>query len=386
MTPSELMDYKFSNYLKAVNREEGAYIPTATNGNMGSVAWSGKRVVDVYRDPKAFAEAITCVFAEMWTDVNIMCGANRSPFMIDYLEGVENRVGPDGTTMEHYAQPWMKADEYDQLIEDPARFISEVMLPRKFPKLFEDREYAKNALKGFAQEQVHAFIYLSHATNAVLENVYGIKTILNGGELVHLPLDQIFDTYRGFRGTLTDLRRQPDKVKAAIDKLWETRSLPILQKPYTQTFPYAWQPPHIPAYLSPKQFDEYYWIHEKPMIEHYIEAGGKFYFIMEGRFEKIWHHFRELPKDSLILHVDDDDIVKAKKEIGDHQIIVGGLKMADARMKSFAQIKDDVKRVVDECGPGGGFLFSTDKAWIAPGDINQTVIDAYNFVHEYSAK
>lgn len=339
----------------------------------------------MYNDPLAFGKALTAVFSEMWTDINIQCGSNHSPLMSNYLENVENRLGPDGTTMEHYALPLMKADEYDQLIEDSARFISEVMLPRKYPKLFEDRDYAKNALKGYAEQRIYAFVQSDQVIKQIMEETYGIKSILNNAEAVSVPPDNIFDFFRGFRGTLTDLRRQPDKVKAAIDKLWETRFAPILARPYPNAFPYAWQPPHIPAYLSPKQFEEYFWVHNKPLIEHYTASGGKFYFIMEGRFEKSWHHFRELPKDSVLLHVDDDDIIKAKKEIGDHQIIVGGLKMADARMKSFAQIKDDTKRIIDECAPGGGFLYSTDKAWIAPGDINQTVIDAYNFVHEYSA-
>lgn len=41
MATNELMDYKFANCIKAINREEGAYVPTATNGSMGSVAWTG---------------------------------------------------------------------------------------------------------------------------------------------------------------------------------------------------------------------------------------------------------------------------------------------------------------------------------------------------------
>ena len=44
----------------------------------------------------------------------------------------------------------------------------------------------------------------------------------------------------------------------------------------------------------------------------------------------------------------------------------------------------DVKKIIDACQPGDGFLFCTDKAWIAPGDVNQNLIDAYNFAHEYS--
>ncbi|MCD8007628.1 MAG: hypothetical protein LUF68_01585, partial [Clostridiales bacterium] len=273
-----------------------------------------------------------------------------------------------------------------QLIADPNRFVSEVLLPRKFPEFFENREFAKNALKVYAEDNFNVMIVLSSMLRQTMEEKYGIVSILNMQERIETPLDILFDYFRGFRGTLTDLRRQPDNVKAALDAIWNVHCLPKENTPYTGTFPYSWQPPHIPCYLSPKQYDELYWVHEKAMVERYIANGGKHYFIMEGKWGKIWDRFRELPKDSVILHVDDDDIVKAKKEIGDWQIIAGGLKSADCRMKTFDQIKDDVKRVIDECAPGGGFIFTLDKAAIAPGDINQTVIDAYNFVHEYTSK
>lgn len=141
---------------------------------------------------------------------------------------------------------------------------------------------------------------------------------------------------------------------------------------------------HIAPYLSPKQFYELYWPYEKFWIERAAAAGTKVWIMLEGRWENVWECFKEVPKDSCILHIDDDDIIKAKEVLGDYQIIEGGLKMASVRTDSPEKIKDDVKKIIDACQPGDGFLFCTDKAWIAPGDVNQNLIDAYNFAHEYS--
>ena len=58
----------------------------------------------------------------------------------------------------------------------------------------------------------------------------------------------------------------------------------------------------------------------------------------------------------------------------------------DLKTKSFAQVKDDLKRLVDTCAPGGGFICCPNKAWVAPSDVNGTAIEAYNFIHEYSSK
>ena len=49
-------------------------------------------------------------------------------------------------------------------------------------------------------------------------------------------------------------------------------------------------------------------------------------------------------------------------------------------------MKDDVKRVIDTCAPGGGFIFSAGKGFLTPGDVNRTLIERYNFAHEYSKK
>jgi len=49
-------------------------------------------------------------------------------------------------------------------------------------------------------------------------------------------------------------------------------------------------------------------------------------------------------------------------------------------------MKDDIKRVIDTCAPGGGFIFSADKGFLTPGDVNPTLIECYNFAHEYSKK
>ena len=138
--------------------------------------------------------------------------------------------------------------------------------------------------------------------------------------------------------------------------------------------------------MSPKQFNEIYWPYEKAWIERAAAAESRVWIMMEGSWKKVWENFRDVPADSCILHVDDDDIIDAKKDVGDVQIIEGGLKVASVRMDTFDTIREELKKVVDVCSEGDGFLFCTDKAWISPGDVNQNLIDAFNFVHEYSQK
>lgn len=385
MDNQALLEMKRNSLMKAFAHEEGDYVPNLIVASCATVDWAGKKVTDIIHDPQTYVDAMTAVFSEMWADGNFMLASLFSPRLEQVFDPVQYKFGPDGITPEHIQLSPMKADEYDQLIEDPDRYVTEVLLPRKYAKLFEDREYAKQALKVYAEDKVYCLVQLWAMTSQVLQEKYGIIDVINMGEIFDNPVDILFDSLRGFKGTLTDLRRQPDKVKQALERLWETRCAGQMSKP-AAGFPYSPQMPHIPAYLSPKQFDELYWPYEKQQIERIANSGGKAFIALEGRWEKFWHHFLELPKDSCILSVDDDDFLKAHAELGHHHILVGGLSSSDVRLKTFDQIKDDIMRVIDTCAPGGGFIFGTNKVWLAPGDVNQTLIDAYNFAHEYSKK
>ena len=386
MSVQDLLTTKSDALQKALHRQEGAYVPNMINNNCATIAWVGKTATEVIYDPQKYAQAVTAVFDEMWVDSNLLCGATFTPRRDEAFPMAENRYGPDGTTPVHLQIPPMQADEYDQLIANPGDFIANVLLPRKFEALYKDRDAFRQALKVYTEDKAYSVLQMDKAVNSVLKEKYGVLPLLNMRQKLNTPLDHLFDFFRGFRGTLTDLRRQSAKVQAAIDAIWEYRWTAWLQQPIDPAQGCTFQPCHIPAYLSPKQFEELYWPYEKQLIEHVAACGGKAYIILEGRWERIVHHFLELPKDCCILHVDDDDFLQVHQVLGHHQILCGGLKSADTLLKPIDRIKDDIKRVIDTCAPGGGFLFSTDKAWITPSDMNRNLVDAYNFAHEYSSK
>ncbi len=378
-----LLEEKKNNLMKALNRQGADYVPTMLASSCAEVAWAGKKVTDVIDNPEEYAKAMTDVLKVMWADANTFSGTLFTPAIEKAIEPVQNKFGPDGVTPEHIQMPQMEKGEYDQLISDPFGFVANVLLPRKYPRLYEDREYAKEALKKVAADKAYSMGVLFGLVDKKLMEEYGIATVCNFAENFSNPMDTLFDYLRGFSGTLTDLRRQPQKVKEACDKLWGTFNMPRFAGTPAK-FPYGCHMTHIAPYLSPKMFDEVYWPYEKYWIDRAAKAESKVWIMLEGSWKKVWDCFDDVEKDCCILHIDDDDIFDAKKELGNQQIIEGGLKMVSVLGDSTQQIKDKVKNIIDFCQPGDGFLFCTDKAWISPGDVNQNLIDAYNFAHEYS--
>ena len=385
MDTKQLYAKRFEVYQKALNRQEGDWMPTAMFNNGGGFFWGDKTAFDVEGDHMAYAKAMNGFLDEMWLDVCAVCGLTTSPTISKFFPTAENRLAEDGSIVHLQSSP-MKADEYDQLIANPKAFIANVLLPRKYPYLFEDREKTKELLKVFAATMVDTMVLQMGANAKYLAEHYGIPSILNMSYMINTPLDHLFDYFRGFRGTLTDLRRQPAKVQAALDAIWDYKCAPIVAKPFDPATGLAFQPCHIPAYMSPKQFAEFYWPYEKRYAEWMAASGGKIGLILEGKWGKLADFFLDAPKDSFVLMVDDDDIFDIYERLGHHQIIVGGLKMADTRLKKFDDIKDHIKRVVDTCAPGGGFIFMPDKAFVTPGDVNPVLFECYNFAHEYSKK
>ena len=152
METNTLFTQKFENFQKAINRQEAAWVPNAVNDCGGGMFWSGKTVFDVAGNHLEYAKTITSYLDEMWADVCLLAAITTSPRRDSAFPTAENQIAKDGT-ITHLQTPHMKAEEYDQLIADPKAFIANVLLPRKYPYLFESRDAAKAALKVFAEEQ-----------------------------------------------------------------------------------------------------------------------------------------------------------------------------------------------------------------------------------------
>lgn len=376
---------RVENIWKTVNRNNPDYIPVLANTAQATVSYAGKTYREALQDKENYPVLMTKIFDELYSDCYVPMGSGVYPNADKAMNGkLQLKIGPDGTSIEHVAHPPMRADEYDALIADPNAFVCDVLIPRLFPFLFEEGiDKAKKRVQALIEDVVYIGNEFDSAADERVRSVYGIAPLMSytSGPIVpNPPMDTIFDCYRGFKNTMLDLRRRPAEVKAACDKMWANA---YFEETIAIPFPFSGAAPHIPAYLSPKQFEELFWPHYKQIIEYLHSNGSKFVIMTEGRWMHIFDYFREVPKNSCVFLIDDDDVVEAYKKIGDWQCIAGGAKLAKMRTDTKQQTIDYAKRVIDECAPGGSFIFTTDKAWNSPNDINQNLIDVYNFAHEY---
>ncbi|MFZ7120758.1 MAG: hypothetical protein ACOWWH_07390 [Eubacteriaceae bacterium] len=378
---AELLQKRKDNLLKTIRREKHDYIPTLAHGLAALVDYAGTTVEEVRESISECTEAFLKPFEELCCDCSITLHFSHLVHSKESLgENTQTFLGPDGITVEHVQKPFMEAEDYPLFIEDIDKFVKDVMVKRKLPFLYEgDERKAVKAVETLVDDFIYSNLMLMpHMTKALQER--HAVTVMNFGYFFEHPLDIIFDHFRGFQGTLTDLRRHKSKIKEAIEQIWQKRSNHLLNMEHT--YPFATNYPHIPTYLSPKQFGEYYWPYYKMAIENCKNNGGTFYFSAEGSWLKFVDFFRDIPKDSVIIHCDDDDVIEMSKKIGDWQIIAGGASISNLKFASKQANIDYAKRVIDECAHTNAFIFTVDKTWVCKGDINQNLLDVYEYVYE----
>ena len=192
---------------------------------------------------------------------------------------------------------------------------------------------------------------------------------------------------------MADLRRYPDKVYAACDFLWErTRKTLAAPPPSTldalpgEKVPEDWTSPlplgftmyHPEPYLSPKHYDDLYFKRFMEVMLPAMEAGKKVFFYGEGAFMHQLHRFRETPKGSMIIGLEQDDPFEAHKIIGDWATLIAAPSPELLCLGTKQQVVDTVKKLFDVLAPGGGFIFGQHTGMLTAKDAKvENVVAAY---------
>lgn len=247
---------------------------------------------------------------------------------------------------------FMAPEEYDQLIEDPVKFIAETVLPRICHNLETPRKAMAAMVRlGLEVEKITSFVQAVGKDLAEL----GYPSI--PFTLGYAPLDLIGDGLRDEMNLLLDLRRYPDKVKRACEALIE----PILKvglalKPFGVKL--AFIPLHLNEYLSPKLYKEFYWPYLKEVILRFLDEGIKSFVFFEGRHDAHLETILELPAGWGIAYFEKSDIRKAKKLLKDHTCVMGGVPISLIVSGTPEKIDAYIKELLDEVKPGGGFILA----------------------------
>jgi len=352
----EIYEQRLGRYQAAIALEPVDRIPIAIGSNNFAESYTASGQEVIY-DPQKWLQS-EMDFIRDYPEFDVLRN-NRFWAPIYDVLGVKTYKFPGRDLAPHVAIQFseaenMLADEYDALITNPAQFMMENFLPRVFGEMDKGSTRSQFAFlkAGMAQGM---FAEVMRNRSIQLQNQCGMPQPMTGAFVA--PFDALGDVLRGLTGILRDIRRQPDKVLEACDVL-----APIMARFALSTadplrrYP-IFVPTHKPTFMSPKQFDTFYWPSFKKTMEMIIAAGYKIRLYMEGDWGKHWHHMLELPKGSVVCDIDDQgDIFKAKEDIGHHMCIAGGIPSQMFILGTPAEIDARVKILCEKLGVGGGYM------------------------------
>ncbi|OGO35772.1 MAG: hypothetical protein A2147_07900, partial [Chloroflexi bacterium RBG_16_57_8] len=281
---------------------------------------------------------------------------------------------------------FMKAEDYDEFLEDPADWAVRVYLPRAFSALegfsllpplgmhlFGTYNIMGGAAVFAAPPIVAAFQAYAKAAqmmaddavlavkNAERNAAIGIPLPFIAGSIIEAPFDFMSDTLRGMRGIMLDVVQRPEKLLAAEEKVFHFQVKYAIDFARTTGLKSCFIPLHrgSDGFLSLPQFEKFYWPQLKKMIVTLVQNGIRVGCFYEGVWDQRLKYLAELPKGKTVGWFQRSDIFKVKEIVGKTVCIIGGMPNTMLQGGTVAEVRAHTKKVCEVVGKGGGFIMGT---------------------------
>ncbi|OHB72402.1 MAG: hypothetical protein A2V70_17855 [Planctomycetes bacterium RBG_13_63_9] len=358
---------RLQRYVTAMRNEKPDRVPIRPFVAEFTAVYAGYTCQEVTQDyENAFAAARKCAADFDWDAVvaNMVYGWSGLTQAIGLKYYAVPGVDLPPNTGFQYLEPpqenaWMQPDEYDQLIEDPTGYLFGVWLPRvsnDVSPMGQPTTYRNNL--SFLKGGMAMWQYFNAFGPQVarLRSESGTVSAISG--ILKAPFDIIADKLRGYKGLCMDMFRCPDRVVAACEALAPhllhiaaggadpDRNVPVG----------LWMHRGCVPFLSPDQFEKFYWPTLKQIIEELWQRGIQTLFYAEGEWNPNLKYIAELPERSIVYHVDRGDILEVHRAIGHRFCISGGIPNDLLAFGTAAEVRDCCKRVIDGVAGDGGYI------------------------------
>jgi hypothetical protein len=299
-------------------------------------------------------------------------------------------VGDDVAMYQFVEGEYIKADEYDKLIKDPTDFLLRTFMPREagafaplaeLPHLTPFVGIPVFYLSGFGNPRVQSALKaMMQAGEEVLKWNKSVAEVsatamaagyppFSGG-LSGAPFDTLADMWRGTKGIVMDMFRQPEKILEAVDRITPIIIDDAINAAERMVSPVVMMPLHKgdKTFMSQAQFDKFYWPTFKKVLMGLINEGLVPMPFAEGNYEPRLETIAEMPPGSMAWYFEHMDMAHAKKTVGKTNCIMGNLSISTMAKGTPADVKAGCRKLIETCAAGGGYIL-TSSASMDNGDI-----------------
>ncbi len=383
---NELFEERVRRIETATALKEPDRVPVAPNFASVMQRLYGSSYRDIYYDHKKAGEAMLEFYrhydmCDAHTFIGFSSGkANEiaGSEMIDWPGRPGTKV-PDFSSHQVIEHEFMTPDEYPELLNDLTGFMLRKYIPRAYHNLkgFHSIAFNASVLMGTAAVaplctpemldtyQKLAEIAVEEAETAKVSAEYvrkladmGIPNFLTG--ISEAPYDIIGDYFRGTMGIFEDLLYEEDNLTAACD-MFANHVIEVLKPLKDADLPVKRIsfPLHkaMDGFMSDEQFRKLYWKPFKKIIFALVDLGITPYIYTEGPYNSRLPYLAEVPPGKVIYHFETVDMQEACRILKGTACICGNLPVALLEFGKPEQVRDETKRLLDICAPGGGYIF-----------------------------
>lgn len=298
--------------------------------------------------------------------------------------GMPGKIIDDNSIQQFIEFPTLLDDEFDEFFHDRTGWMlrKEVFrssgLLEPFTKLFAGGRISARMLAAQIetpefQQMLADLKKLNELNKAYRENVeklnrtvYEMGYPVFGGGMAAVPFDSYSDGFRGTILSLQDLYDHTEEVEAYIEEAQEQ----MLQMIHMQGQRPGAKRKHVfmalhkgmDGFMGDEHYRKYYWRHLQQIIEAIIKEDMVPYIFCEGKYNSRLDCLKEVTPGKVYYHFEDVDMAVAKQKLGDVACISGSFNTNLLQFGTPDQVRDEAKRLIDICAPGGGFIFNTGSA------------------------
>jgi len=368
-------------------RKTPSRIPVCPSAGFFPIEYAGIAMYNAMYDYKTLKEAWETYHRDFMPDayngpVNIVPGK-----VLDTLDLKLYQWPGHGLAKEREYQfvedEYMKAEEYQALIDDPTGFFLNVYFPRIFgslkplenipllPPVHEiplippavmpfGTEAMQVALKTLGQAGEEALRWRA-AVREINGHIMGKGFPSFSGGFTKAPFDVIGDSLRGTRGVMLDIFRYPDELKEACERL-----TPIMVKCGVAACRLSGHiMPFIPlhkgadGFLSDEMFQAFYWPTLRKLIIGLVNEGLVPMLFAEGGYNQRLDVISDVPKAKTLWWFDRTEMARARQTVGRVACIAGNFPVDLLCTANPDEIRARCKKLIESVGRDGGFIFST---------------------------
>ncbi len=178
-----------------------------------------------------------------------------------------------------------------------------------------------------------------------------------------VPYDEWGDEFRGSLNCITDLYENTEAVDRFIEEnqkemIWKIKHMNPDHK-YDGKLVNMTLHRGMDGFLSEEFYQKYYWRHLQEIIEAIMSVGLIPSVFCEGHYESRLDLLRDIPDGPIVYAFEYTPMDLVKKKLGDKATITGGFPAGQLYFEKKEKVVDNVKKIIDDCAAGGGFIFRT---------------------------